>query len=248
MSYQPVEHYLSELTEGAVPVGCPGEGEIEQLFAQTVDYWHRWLAQCTYTGRWREMVYRILPAPPLRHIRCRGEIPTDDLAARNELGDIFVRGANHNLIDTCFAAEAERCGSERIVGLELNHRPDYNPQGSNRLLGQRELGQQLWGNTLTGLVAWEEAIAERLDHVIEGTGYVCSARFGEKHKQAVEQAKCGADFAAVESLSGRCSEVAAEKFVGAVYKVKLHCNSPRIGKSGCCGSSITREVPGLERG
>jgi len=23
-----------------------------------VDYWHRWLAQCTYTGRWREMVYR----------------------------------------------------------------------------------------------------------------------------------------------------------------------------------------------
>ena len=28
------------------------------LFASTVDYWHRWLARCTYAGRWREMVYR----------------------------------------------------------------------------------------------------------------------------------------------------------------------------------------------
>jgi GH15 family glucan-1,4-alpha-glucosidase len=30
----------------------------QQLFNQTVDYWHRWLSKCTYTGRWREMVYR----------------------------------------------------------------------------------------------------------------------------------------------------------------------------------------------
>ena len=34
------------------------EAEAEELFDQTVDYWHRWLSQCTYTGRWREMVYR----------------------------------------------------------------------------------------------------------------------------------------------------------------------------------------------
>jgi GH15 family glucan-1,4-alpha-glucosidase len=29
-----------------------------QLFQRTVDYWHRWLARCTYAGRWREMVQR----------------------------------------------------------------------------------------------------------------------------------------------------------------------------------------------
>jgi GH15 family glucan-1,4-alpha-glucosidase len=32
--------------------------EIDQLFEHTVNYWHRWLSKCTYTGRWREMVYR----------------------------------------------------------------------------------------------------------------------------------------------------------------------------------------------
>lgn len=31
---------------------------VEELFTKTVKYWRRWLAQCTYTGRWREMVHR----------------------------------------------------------------------------------------------------------------------------------------------------------------------------------------------
>ncbi|MFL5347586.1 MAG: glycoside hydrolase family 15 protein [Hyalangium sp.] len=30
----------------------------EALFRDTVNYWRRWLRKCTYTGRWREMVYR----------------------------------------------------------------------------------------------------------------------------------------------------------------------------------------------
>jgi GH15 family glucan-1,4-alpha-glucosidase len=30
----------------------------QELLAHTVAYWHRWLSKCTYTGRWREMVYR----------------------------------------------------------------------------------------------------------------------------------------------------------------------------------------------
>jgi len=36
---------------------CP-EGQAEDLFKHTVDFWRRWLSKCTYTGRWREMVYR----------------------------------------------------------------------------------------------------------------------------------------------------------------------------------------------
>lgn len=35
-----------------------GTGDAEQLFHETVAYWRSWLARCTYTGRWREMVYR----------------------------------------------------------------------------------------------------------------------------------------------------------------------------------------------
>jgi GH15 family glucan-1,4-alpha-glucosidase len=37
---------------------CPGGDEAEELFRDTVAYWRRWLAKGTYTGRWREVVYR----------------------------------------------------------------------------------------------------------------------------------------------------------------------------------------------
>ena len=34
------------------------EAEAEAAFRETVDYWRHWLSQCTYRGRWREMVHR----------------------------------------------------------------------------------------------------------------------------------------------------------------------------------------------
>ncbi|HLH24558.1 MAG TPA: glycoside hydrolase family 15 protein [Chloroflexota bacterium] len=34
------------------------EGEVDQAFQTTVRFWRRWLARCTYRGRWREMVLR----------------------------------------------------------------------------------------------------------------------------------------------------------------------------------------------
>jgi GH15 family glucan-1,4-alpha-glucosidase len=37
---------------------CLGVEEADALFRQTVDYWRRWLAKCTYTGRWREIIRR----------------------------------------------------------------------------------------------------------------------------------------------------------------------------------------------
>ena len=41
--------------------GCcryPSRAETQDVFEHTVDYWHRWLSKCTYTGRWREIIYR----------------------------------------------------------------------------------------------------------------------------------------------------------------------------------------------
>ena len=37
---------------------CPGFAAAEEMFRDTVGYWRRWLSNCTYTGRWREMVER----------------------------------------------------------------------------------------------------------------------------------------------------------------------------------------------
>ena len=37
---------------------CLSPEEGEALFQDTVEYWRRWIGQCRYTGRWREMVHR----------------------------------------------------------------------------------------------------------------------------------------------------------------------------------------------
>src|ERR1700722_17857228 len=37
---------------------CPGTEEAEDWFRETVAYWQRWAARCTYRGRWREVVLR----------------------------------------------------------------------------------------------------------------------------------------------------------------------------------------------
>ncbi|MEO7021841.1 MAG: glycoside hydrolase family 15 protein [Ktedonobacteraceae bacterium] len=34
------------------------KGEYQENFQKTLTYWRHWIAQCQYTGRWREMVYR----------------------------------------------------------------------------------------------------------------------------------------------------------------------------------------------
>ncbi|KPK21670.1 MAG: glucoamylase [Nitrospira bacterium SG8_3] len=54
-----VDFCLQEIEFGHTQTSssCP-EIQAEDLFKQTVDYWRRWLSKCTYTGRWREMVYR----------------------------------------------------------------------------------------------------------------------------------------------------------------------------------------------
>jgi len=44
-------------SEGACLTG-PDEHEADALFRKTVTYWRRWISQCTYRGRWREMVQR----------------------------------------------------------------------------------------------------------------------------------------------------------------------------------------------
>nr|NIS60200.1 glycoside hydrolase family 15 protein [Pseudomonadota bacterium] len=49
---------LQEIEAGAGCTACMTEREAVQVFVKTVDYWRRWIAKCTYTGRWREVVHR----------------------------------------------------------------------------------------------------------------------------------------------------------------------------------------------
>ena len=49
---------LREIEAGGDCEPPPSEGKEDELFVQTVEYWRRWLSNCTYTGRWREVVQR----------------------------------------------------------------------------------------------------------------------------------------------------------------------------------------------
>ncbi len=49
---------LRAIAADAHPGRCPGTEEAEGWFRDTVAYWQRWAAQCTYRGRWREVVLR----------------------------------------------------------------------------------------------------------------------------------------------------------------------------------------------
>ncbi len=44
-------------TDGAAEEGWTND-QVQATFEDTVKYWRRWIAKCTYRGRWREMVYR----------------------------------------------------------------------------------------------------------------------------------------------------------------------------------------------
>ena len=49
---------LGVVISGADEVPLLSEPEADELFGNTVEYWRRWLAKCSYKGRWREMVER----------------------------------------------------------------------------------------------------------------------------------------------------------------------------------------------
>jgi GH15 family glucan-1,4-alpha-glucosidase len=49
---------LESVREHAGPPPPLSEGRYQEMLQETLNYWRRWIAQCSYTGRWREMVQR----------------------------------------------------------------------------------------------------------------------------------------------------------------------------------------------
>lgn len=50
--------FLESASDHALVPHQPTQGEYEDNFVNTTRYWHDWISQCRYQGRWREMVQR----------------------------------------------------------------------------------------------------------------------------------------------------------------------------------------------
>ena len=49
---------FQHVEEGSPDPRLASIGEIRRVVQETIDFWQRWMARCTYRGRWREMVQR----------------------------------------------------------------------------------------------------------------------------------------------------------------------------------------------
>ena len=55
---QAARFVMRQVPEGGSCGASISDEEAVELFKRTVEYWRNWVAKCTYTGRWREMVHR----------------------------------------------------------------------------------------------------------------------------------------------------------------------------------------------
>jgi hypothetical protein len=106
-----------------------------------------------------------------------------------------------------------RC--ESVVGLELDHRPDRDAHGGERVLERLKLREQVWLDALARLVIGPEVIAEGLDHVIGSDADVCGA--GLDHLQhRVQHPGNGAKRLVLALVEGALPVEMAEQLVGSV--------------------------------
>lgn len=145
---------LRDIEPGAGCGALVSEPEAVELFKQTADYWRNWLSNCTYTGRWREMVQRSALALKLLTYEPTGAIvaaPTCSLpenlgGERNwDYRYTWIRDAAftlYGLLRIGFTEEAAR-----FMGWLEDRCCDLEPDGSLQIMygidGRRELKEEI---------------------------------------------------------------------------------------------------------
>ena len=104
---------------------------------------------------------RFAPAIDLHHAR-----------TSHALRQILIGRPDGDFLDLLVLRREMRGRSERIIGFELDHRPDDNAHRRERLLERMELREQRGLDAGAGLVVRPKPIAKRLDHVIGGNAEV----------------------------------------------------------------------------
>ena len=145
---------LYEISHGDKFVHLISEEESVDRFQRTINYWRNWLSKCTYTGRWREMVYRSALALKLLTYEPTGAIvaaPTTSLpegigGARNwDYRYTWIRDAAftlYALMRIGFVQEAEQ-----FMHWIEERAHELNPDGSLQVMygidGRHDLNEEI---------------------------------------------------------------------------------------------------------
>ena len=145
---------LQQIEDGEACACPPSEEEEDLLFRQTVQYWRRWISQCTYRGRWREMVQRSALALKLLTFEPSGAIvaaPTCSLpesvgGERNwDYRYTWIRDAAFTLYGFLRIGFTEEAAA--FMGWLEKRSHDRNPDGSLQIMygidGRRELTEEV---------------------------------------------------------------------------------------------------------
>jgi hypothetical protein len=143
----------------------------------------------------------------------------DSLSA-HALAEILIGRQDDDLVEG--VRPARGCSCQRVVGLELDHRPDDDAESPQRLLGELELRQQIGRYSLTGLVSHEELVAEGLDDVVEGGTHMRDVGLAQQRQRRTDQPAHGSHRPSLRRMLVRKREVGAEELVGSVEQVQLH--------------------------
>ena len=101
--------------------------------------------------------------------------------ASHALRQILIGRPDGDLLDLFVLRREMRGRSERIIGFELDHRPDYHAHRRECLLERMELREQRGLDAGAGLVVRPKPIAKRLDHVVGRDPEIRGAVLGFDH-------------------------------------------------------------------
>ena len=138
--------------------------------------------------------------------------------AADALRQVFVGRPDADFLDTLISTGDLRRGGERVVSLELGHRPYCHAHSSERFLERVELREECGLDAVPCLVAGPEPVAEGLDDVIGGDADVSGS--GLDHLQhSMQHTDHGAE-GPIRAFSEAAKAVeVAEKLVRAVYEM-----------------------------
>jgi len=156
---------------------------------------------------------------------------------------ILVAGGGQDAGNLGLGGGAMRGGRDRVIGLELDHRPHPQAERGGRALGELELREQIRGDALAGLVVSEQVVAERLDHVVVRDAGVRDRSGAEQGGEASQHHAYGADLAP-PVLHLRRPEPRTEQLVRPVEQMDLHRGqSTRTGANRGTTRACRRPAP-----